>query len=407
MRASRRKRLLLLGLALLAVAASLSIRSGEAAGRPTQAAKASPLWQLDLQPFGFVRPKDDWQATNSRISFTSAVTVVPAWLSSSSPSAVAASGGTGGQVPQRRLEALFLDAATGKVRTKKEWPTGWRGDLIPAGAGRFIVTTVNDGSTLYSPTFDSLLRFQVGSELSVSPDGKTILVKEERGPSLYTFQWIDLGSLQVLRGWDENGRENAWKGPEDINLLSGGIGPICDDVMMLPFRPVDPVGFLIRNLDGPWRLVRIWRWRWVPNFQFVSRELLAGWFQGREYNGESYFSLIRTDGAVLLDREFSSQFLRRPEISADGRRIALPILKGHGGSAFLDIAEKYSLSSVQVYDVPSRKWICILSAKDAATKRLGGLGISPDGSLLALISQDGVPRMFKIPEPSSKNKRRN
>jgi hypothetical protein len=175
--------------------------------------------------------------------------------------------------------------------------------------------------------------------------------------------------------------------------------------MMLPF-PRE--GFLIRNLNGPWQLVRFWhRWRWFPEYQFVNRELLAVWFRGEEYNGLSYFSLIRTDGTVLLDREFSTQFLRRPAISADGRRIALPILKAHGGSAFLDIGEKYSLSRIQVYDVPSRKWICTLSAKDAAAKRLGGLGISPDGSLLALISQDGVLRMFKIPAPSSKNERRN
>lgn len=404
MRASRRKGLLLLELALLAVVAVSSIRSGEGAGRPSQTAKASPVWQLDLQPFGFVRPKDDWQATNTMISFTSGETVVPAWLSSSSPAMALPSGGTRSQVPPQRLEALFLDAATGKVRTKKEWPTGsQRGRIIPAGAGRFIVTTADDGSTLYSPTFDQLLRFEAGSTLSVSPDGKTILVKEERGPSLYTFRWIDLGSLQVLRSWDESGRENKWKVQGDINLPGGKIGPIYDDVMMLPF-PRE--GFLIRNLNGPWQLVRIWRWRWFPEFQFVNRELLAVWFRGEPYNGLSYFSLIRTDGAVLLDREFSSQFLRRPEISADGRRIALPILKAHGGSAFFDIGEKYSLSRIQVYDVPSRKWICTLSAKDAATKRLGGLGISPDGSLLALLSQDGVLRMFKIPAPSSKNERR-
>jgi hypothetical protein len=398
MRASRRKGLLLLELALLAVVAVSSFRSGEAAGRPSQTAKASPLWQLDLRPFGFVRPKDDWYATNARIVFISAETVVPAWFSPNSPTVAVPSAGTRFQAPPQRLEALFLDAATGKVRNKKEWPTGSRrGDIIPAGAGRFIVTTADDGSTLYSPTFDPLLRFETGSTLSVSPDGKTILVKEKSGPPPYTFRWIDLGSLQVLRTWE-------WKGPEDINLPGGKIGPICDDVMMLPF-PRE--GFLIRNLDGPWQLVRIWRWRWFPQFQFVSRELLAVWYRGLEYNGESYFSLIRTDGAVLLDREFSTQFLRRPAISADGRRIALPILKAHGGSAFFDIGEKYSLSRIQVYDVPSRKWICTLSAKDAATKRLGGLGISPDGSLLALLSQDGVLRMFKIPAPSSKNERRN
>lgn len=400
LRVLRRKGSLLLELVLLAVLAVSSSYLGEGAGRPNQAARVLPVWQLNLRPFGFVRPEDDWQATNARISFTSGETVVPAWLSSKSAAVAAPSGGTRSQAPQHQLEALFVDTATGRVRNTKVWPTGSQGgSIIPAGAGRFIVTTPEGGSALYSPTFGQLLRFGVGSAISVSPDGKTILVEEERGPSLYTFRWIDLSSLQVLCSWDEKGRENTWKGQEDINLLGGHIGPIWDDVMMLS---LPPVGFLKRNLNGPWQLVRVRRWPGFLDFQFVTRDLLAGWFQGFEYKGESNFSLIRTDGTVLLERKFSRRFLRRPEISADGRRIALPVLKGHGGSEFLDIAQNYFLSSIQVYDVASRRWVYTLSAKHAATKRLGGLGISPDGSLLAVISQDGILRMFKIPAPSSK-----
>jgi hypothetical protein len=183
MRASQRKGLLLLKILFLVGSIPSSPCSAESAGRPSQAAKGSPVWQLDLQPFGFAKPKHDWQATNASISFTSGETVVPAWLSSSTPMVDHASGGTRSPVPQQRLKALFLDAATGKVRNTKEWPTGSRrGGIIPAGAGRFIVTTADDRSTLYSPTFEQLLRFGTGSSLSVSPDGKTVLVKNERGP---------------------------------------------------------------------------------------------------------------------------------------------------------------------------------------------------------------------------------
>lgn len=398
MRAACRKGLLLLKLALLAVAGVLSVHFVQATGRQAKVAKASPVWQLDLRPLGFVT----WRLTNARISFPSGDTVVPAWLLPSGPAAAVPAGGARSRVAQYRLEALFLDASTGKVRNTKEWPMGLQtsgiiptGGVTPAGAGRFIVTTGEGGSALYSPTFDQLLQFEAGSTLSVSPDGQTVLVREERGPSLYSFRWIDLRSLQVLRSWDENGRENTWKGPGDVNVYGGYIGPICDDVMMFPLTPV---GFLIRTLNGPWQLVRV-QSRTALESQFLSRDLLVGWFHGREYEGEAYFGLVRTDGTVLLEREFSSRFLDRPEISADGRRIALPILNGHGGSAFLDIAEHYSLSSIQVYDVESRRWICTVSAKDAATNRLGGLGISPDGSLLAVMSQEGVLRMFRIPAP--------
>lgn len=225
------------------------------AKRHAPRAKDQPVWQLDLKPFGFVRPKSDWETTNSRIVFISGETVVPTWLSRQDLTSAVPAGETPTQIPQR-LQALFVDAATGKVRTTKEWPTASEvGRIIPAVNGKFIVLTV-DKSTLYSPSFHPVLELGSGHKLEVSPDGRTILIKDEMGSSQCKFRWIDLDSLEVFRSWTENEQENMWRGPEDIVARGGNMGPICDDQMV---RSLSSIGFLIRSLDGPWRLVRIQR----------------------------------------------------------------------------------------------------------------------------------------------------
>lgn len=136
--------------------------------------------------------------------------------------------------------------------------------------------------------------------------------------------------------------------------------------------------------------------------RFVNSQILLGWFQGYEWQGGAKISLIRLDGEVLFEQEFREpKFLRQPQPSADGQRLAVPILRGHGGSAFLDIGRKFSLVSILVCDIGSRRWIYSLNAEKQGAKLLSGLGLSPDGSLLALITQDRVLEVFRVPDSAA------
>lgn len=226
--------------------------SAETAKPQASGATPLPVWQLDLKPFGFVRKRSDWEARNSRIVFVSGDTLAPTWLSPNGPTRDSPARATRSQVPHQ-LKALFVDAATGKVRATRAWPAGSRVGHIFAGVdGRFIVVTA-DKSTLYSPTFDPVVEIGSADQLSVSPDGRTILIKGNIGPLQYRFRWFDVGSLQVLRSWTENDQENMWKGRDDIMLRGGDMGPICDEDMV---SSLPPMGFVIRRLDGPWRLVK-------------------------------------------------------------------------------------------------------------------------------------------------------
>lgn len=64
----------------------------------------------------------------------------------------------------------------------------------------------------------------------------------------------------------------------------------------------------------------------------------------------------------------------------------------------MDIGRKASLVRIQVYDIPSRQWTYSLDAEKQGAKLLSGLGLSPDGSLLALITQDGILEVFRVPD---------
>jgi len=117
-------------------------------------------------------------------------------------------------------------------------------------------------------------------------------------------------------------------------------------------------------------------------------------------------SLIRTDGMALFNQEFrdSEWLLTRPisiAPSADGRRIAVPIWVIKGGSALLDISGHRQLKRIAVLNVPSRQWVYRLDAKSRRLTTLSGLAMSPHGSLLGLIDQNGILQVYRLPGAAS------
>jgi hypothetical protein len=75
----------------------------------------------------------------------------------------------------------------------------------------------------------------------------------------------------------------------------------------------------------------------------------------------------------------------------------LAIYRGRGGSVALDIAARYTLDRIMAYDVNGRQWVHTISAKSQDMKDLSGLALSWDGSSLALISDDGKLRLYRLP----------
>jgi hypothetical protein len=303
-----------------------------------------------------------------------------------------------------RLHALFIDTATGKVRATRDWPTASdRAGVTPGTAGKFVAVTP-DRLALYSSDLHLLkaidlflsCRAREGYWLiSPSPNGRTMLIMNGAGNFQYNFRWFDIDDLRLLASWTESDRENVWKGTEDLVVRGGHFGSVYDDEMGGDFAR----GFLIRKLDAPWRFVSLKKPAF-RSFGLVSPDVLLGLSYAREFGGpRQKMILVRTNGEVFFEQEFPErEEVSGRALSADGRRFAATFSKFKGGSAFLDIAARIVLKSVLVFDLKGCKWIYKVDAKEQRLKVVSALALSPDGSLLALINQDGVLEAYRLPE---------
>jgi hypothetical protein len=100
-----------------------------------------------------------------------------------------------------------------------------------------------------------------------------------------------------------------------------------------------------------------------------------------------------------MDRDFSPtrEIVDWWATSADGERLALAVDRLRGGSAVLDIGPTSALNRVIVYDIRSREWVHSLDGKKQGAKHISALALSPDGSLLAWINQDGLLELYRLP----------
>jgi hypothetical protein len=328
-------------------------------------------------------------------------TVVVTFVTRGSPAEMPRRGETSLSLPFR-LHALFVNTQSGQVRTTREWPTGlYSSRVLPGTEGRFIVLTA-DKLMLYSPQMEllkeldlSLTRRSVlGWRAHLSPSRKTLVVgyepREDESRSLGEArtenQWIDTESLTVTQRWTAKG-------------FSGDFDNISDRafVGILP-------GIKIRELNAPWRQLCGTRTAFCGDHpQFISNSVILT----RTDPLPRYISLFRTNGALLFKQDFppSEVFQCRQYAgpnparpSADGRRFALPVGRLHGGSRFLDIGAKFTLKQIMVFDLASNGWIARVECKPLRVTSLWGLALSPDGSQLAFIDQDGVLWLFRIPE---------
>jgi len=370
-------------------------------------AKALPpdlpaAWRLDVRALGFAHdpPREEFDTSLQLdpICFLTDETVVITFATREAPAALPRRGEAGPNLPFR-LHALFVNTQSGRLQTTEEWPTAsYDSRVLPATEGRFIVLTP-DKLVLYSRQMELLKELDISlSQRSmvgawrpyVSPGGRAIVVGYEpkAGDAWEKYEWVSAEDLTVLQRWTVKGYSGLFNNISDDTLvsLSGGIR--------------------IRELNAPWRQIC-----WSPQRpcgtspQFINNNVV---FTHTDGGGPQYCSLIRTDGTILFRQDFAPSeapecrrlfaglYPARP--SADGRRFALPIGRFHGGSAFFDIGAKYALKQVMVFDLASRGWIARVDAKPLRVSSLWGLALSPDGSLLAFIDQDGTLWLFRIPE---------
>jgi hypothetical protein len=293
-----------------------------------------------------------------------------------------------------------VDVSTGQVQADRDWPTtSDKSRITPATGGNFLLITP-DKLTLFSPEIQPLgeLDLPVGREAAgtwwdivPSPGGKYIWAwysprtQESwvHAPSRVSAL-LEATTLRIVLPWAS--RPQGFVPLDDGNVVTG-------DGHAYPLT--GPPG-------GPWRQLGA---RWPAGCKPVSfvapisdRALLGG---AMSIHGWCY-TLTLISGEVLFSQQLpQEQIFRWRAVSPGGQRFAVAVERGRGGSRALDIAPHYSIDRVMVYDVPSRRWLFTLHGKEQGITSISGVALSPDGSLLALINQDGILQVYRVGEGST------
>jgi hypothetical protein len=389
---------------------------------------ALPVWKLDLKALGYKPPTFRELAPGQLPR--------PLCFLSEGEVAVTFVDRITGSLPRRgestpslplRLHALFIDGATAQLRATQEWPTGsYQSEVIPGREGRFAVITP-DRLLLYSPHLEILKQLNLTlscyaakgtTRFYASPGGKYLLIsyepraeeqtwnairpsagenRKQFGERIARFaattstvevECIDLDSLRVSRSWTQKGLAAGWE-PKITDtgtmLVVGG----RQDIETLTQRGVRYV--ICPSIN----------WGCSISATFVSNDaLFSPWVNLG--TGRVAIRLTRTDGKLVFEQKLpEKQYVRHTAASASRQRFAVAIDRGRGGSELLDIGAHYSLDRIMVYDIPSRQWIYILDVEREGIKSISGLALSPYGTLMALINQDGILEMFRLPPAGS------
>ena len=275
----------------------------------------------------------------------------------------------------------------------RDWYTAHpAGGIIVVGEGKFVVFTPAVVS-LYSPSLELVKDFKLSSEqqshlwdFHSSPTGKVILVEYHYPEARY--QWLDTDTLRP--------QSASWS--ESLPVLS-----VSDDKDITSFRDtyvrskaINIYEALVQPRDRPERAVcRVIAGHGDDSCgepEILSNELLALW------SPHEFRVVPKTGGdAVLKGRFRDDEWLgSRLYPSADSKRFAVIVAAHKGGSALLDIGFHGVLKRIEIYDVPNPHPVYTLDAKQQKIKDVSGVALSPDGSLLAVLT-DGVVEVYQLP----------
>ena len=287
------------------------------------------------------------------------------------------------------LRAIFLDAATGKITTTHDWPSGSSDAYIVTASGGKIVTLAGDKLTLYgidlekvrSVTLPPLRIGWWGAQPSFT--GKNMLVEtpdmSDPGKHRELRLWVQTDPLEIIHSWD----------PQPFGSVS-----ITDDEMLLSTwcDYADCLGLELRNVSSDWKVIGPGYTE--PDFVDESTFFLRG-----DWNQKIPAQLVRTNGEIIFaDKRPSEGGVRwgRPVVSSEGKRFVAPGLKGEGGNDFLDIDGHVVLKTLLVCDLPVVKQPQVLDVNAPAIKDVMQFALSPDGSRLAVLNKE-IMYVFDLP----------
>jgi hypothetical protein len=369
-----------------------------AAQAPKVTTKGSAAWVADLKTLGY--------PVHSKENFSRTFGVPPMTLAFADPEHVVATfissdAGTPSEPEGRpdsfrlRLHAIVFDSRTGKVETKRDWPTRNPNDGVVTAHNGKVVIRAGDWLTLYATTLEVLKERDTAPNHGAneglfgtfaSPTGRFVL-------------------LEVLRG---DGREYTWMDADNLETghsFSDNLFPLSiSDKEIVGWRRITPreVELVIRKPDERGRTISLSKYR-SNAVIFVNQDTLV------VEAGYSPMPLIQTDGTLIETiRPHTHDFFSRVTPSAQGQRFAFT------GSSIRNMLEVLSphqqweyVQRVLVYDMPTHQFVCDVKVRHSAKNQEFPLALSPNGSLLAFFDGETL-KVYQLPvaaEPRTRDTR--
>jgi len=371
----------------------------------------SPEWRTDLRPTVRsepVRPIISGQESVGRpassLWFTDNNTIVATFVirEDGGHPRVSRRGNQDASLPLR-LRAMFIDAGTGKITSTRDWATDSRTARVVAVHEGRLVTLARNQLTLYLPDFTPAKSITLPSSglldwfPHTSPSGRNILFSSaelRKG----AWIWVETDSLKILSSWEDSpsgyltisdedmATSTCWGGYEcssiTVNANGGSAcwpGPKCESNVQ------------IRELSTHWRTVAPGEKYQLP--QFVNDDMMF-------LPGKDSGKLIGIDGKVILDEPKADRSWGCWDTgvvpAAYGRRFIIPSCLWKGAVKGLDISSHPVLKQVFVYDIGPQIHSKTLEVKGPKIQNEMLFAISPDGSKLAILSDEFV-ETFALP----------
>ena len=312
-----------------------------------QPAIANAKWQQDLRirlasgALGLVMGEEHEYWPHTTLQFTDSDTILVTFVTHNDKGVPSvATRDSSNEHSPLRLNAIFLDSATGRIRTKANWPTQTRlSGVIAAHGGKFVTRTGNE-LTLYGADLTPLRKTKLPTlregdwgALS-SPTGNSILFV----PPSHTvglWLWVDAETLEITHSWQDN--------------HSGDLAISDNRIVMVTctwLHNCEPK-IAIRGLSSAWVTIGTPPDRHQMFPHFIN--------EGAFFLSHPHLEVLGTDGGVMFvggtERGGCEPWLYAT--SPGGSRFVIPTCDVKGRVPSLDLGGQMVLKQFVVHDASS------------------------------------------------------